>query len=1034
MRFMAYVYVTIAVSSFIYPVAAHWTWARVGWLAELGDSGVVDFSGAGPVHVLGGTVGLLCAVVLGPRIGFHTIKRDKFAEAYNKPLAASGAFLLWLGWMCVTTVTAATVDPDNQIAASGRIATVTTLSGAAAAITSFASRRLLRKNYDLISLANSLIIGLVAITGPCGVVQPWAALVIGGIASLILTLGSDFLAWLNVDDPLDAVSIHLFGGAWGLLSSGFFADPVLLAEVQNRPIATLQSYGVLYGGNAELLGVQVAAALSIFMWTILTTGAFVAVLHRFSRLRVTKETELGGLDLFKHTSNAYIGAEGCNDGGDGAAGRHLQECPGGRGRRYEGGDEVAAMSQNGLLRGEVRSRLRWLARHGVHIFAPHRSRHAAAAAAATTAGAAPGRDAPPWPAASRQQQPLQASSWADRQPAYARRAVPHEWREIMRAEDGSARGAPRINVNNPMHFGDDADGDRHARGMLAAFRDAVAPGGGQLAPYDEADAWAARDASITYSPAAARPHAASWYSVRQGQGPSHRSGLATRWPTHEDALIPVAASAAAAAAVAGAPIAAAAPAAAEASAAAVPSRRNAPASDVVPTPCAATAEGGAVAVTAGGASGPPDGTGTAGGARSPGQPAASLTVDAAATAPTAAPAAVASALPASRSAHGSAMTYGSREATATTIDVEVHAESAGRSDAVSDSDSVAAVPPWRASRSVSALMAAGAAAAVAGAAPVAAPAPRAALDASEDGDSCGECSRCLDDFIADDDEHATVFRNHSRGSAAMALELGQHEAPRQWRSHHAAAPYEYHQYPGEPRGLPARWGEPWPADAGRVRVGPYHGGVPASLYHHSPAAPSAHAPFEYGAYLLDGECGTPSFGGEYYPGHYNQAMYGPPLAHHRPRLPSTRRSLHDNHAGYYNLAVAPLDVPSQSMAAPPQAMDDGRRYPRRSAWSQREPHCYDRAMDTVGGWGQHPGNGDMRAARQRAASGGSLAAGGARHEACPSAALPVPAAAPAPLPPVAASEPESAPAPVADTSSESAQAAGGHAAGAHPTV
>jgi Ammonium Transporter Family len=55
-------------------------------------------------------------------------------------------------------------------------------------------------------------------------VQPWAAIIIGATAGGVYVFASWFvLHVLRVDDPLDAVAVHCFCGAWGLLTVSAFA-------------------------------------------------------------------------------------------------------------------------------------------------------------------------------------------------------------------------------------------------------------------------------------------------------------------------------------------------------------------------------------------------------------------------------------------------------------------------------------------------------------------------------------------------------------------------------------------------------------------------------------------------------------------------------------------------------------------------------------------------------------------------------------------------------------------------------------------
>lgn len=63
---------------------------------------------------------------------------------------------------------------------------------------------------------------MVAITTPCDVVEPWAAVVIGIIAGVLFSCFSKLLSVCRVDDPLDAASVHFINGIWGTLACAIF--------------------------------------------------------------------------------------------------------------------------------------------------------------------------------------------------------------------------------------------------------------------------------------------------------------------------------------------------------------------------------------------------------------------------------------------------------------------------------------------------------------------------------------------------------------------------------------------------------------------------------------------------------------------------------------------------------------------------------------------------------------------------------------------------------------------------------------------
>ena len=71
-------------------------------------------------------------------------------------------------------------------------------------------------------MGNGLLAGLVAITAGCDAVEPWAAVCIGAIGGFIYCFFSKFILAMNVDDPLEAASVHYANGVWGVLSCFIF--------------------------------------------------------------------------------------------------------------------------------------------------------------------------------------------------------------------------------------------------------------------------------------------------------------------------------------------------------------------------------------------------------------------------------------------------------------------------------------------------------------------------------------------------------------------------------------------------------------------------------------------------------------------------------------------------------------------------------------------------------------------------------------------------------------------------------------------
>ena len=92
--------------------------------------------------------------------------------------------------------------------------------------------------------------------------------------------------------------VHAFAkvcGIWGTLAVGFFATEFDTANVLGEIDA--RQYGVLYGGNGELLGVQALGVLCILAWSITTSAVVIFGLKKADMLRVSKAAELAGVHL-----------------------------------------------------------------------------------------------------------------------------------------------------------------------------------------------------------------------------------------------------------------------------------------------------------------------------------------------------------------------------------------------------------------------------------------------------------------------------------------------------------------------------------------------------------------------------------------------------------------------------------------------------------------------------------------------------------------------------------------------------------------
>jgi Amt family ammonium transporter len=292
-QFKSYLIYTCFISAVIYPISGHWIWGG-GWLADLGFH---DFAGSTVVHSVGGWAALMGALVLGPRQGKYVKGADgavsvKAFPGHNIPLAMLGVFLLWFGWYGFNGAsTLSGTSPDIA-----RVCVTTTLAASAGAIAALIFSWIWFKKPDASMTMNGALAGLVAITAPCGVVSPGAAIVIGLIGGVLVVLSVEFIdKVLKIDDPVGASSVHLTCGIWGTLAVGIWGN------IEGTAV------GLLHGGGFAQLGVQALGIVAVGAWAALTSLLLFLIIKVITGLRVSPKEELVGLDLSEHKAEAYTG-------------------------------------------------------------------------------------------------------------------------------------------------------------------------------------------------------------------------------------------------------------------------------------------------------------------------------------------------------------------------------------------------------------------------------------------------------------------------------------------------------------------------------------------------------------------------------------------------------------------------------------------------------------------------------------------------------------------------------------------------------
>jgi Amt family ammonium transporter len=291
-KFGVYIIYAVVFAGLIYPVGSHWVFGG-GWLQS--NLGMQDFAGSTAVHLIGATGAFAALLLLGARIGkYGKDGTPRAIPGHNMPLFGLGVLILWLGWFGF--------NPGSTLGAlDGRfpeIAVVTLLAAAAGVLASVATAYWKTKAVDIGMAGNGAIGALVGITAPSGYVEPWAAVIIGLVAGVIVPLGV-YAIDKKIDDPVGALTAHGLCGVWGTLACGLFTSPRLAAY------NGFGEGGLLYTGSFQQLGTQALGVVVVFAFVFSLSFLTFWLIKKTYGLRVTAEEEEAGLDISEHGMYGY---------------------------------------------------------------------------------------------------------------------------------------------------------------------------------------------------------------------------------------------------------------------------------------------------------------------------------------------------------------------------------------------------------------------------------------------------------------------------------------------------------------------------------------------------------------------------------------------------------------------------------------------------------------------------------------------------------------------------------------------------------
>jgi ammonium transporter, Amt family len=287
----------------VYCPLCHWVWDG-GILAFDADSynvegaestswagGALDFAGGTVVHISSGISALICAILLGRRIGWG---QDDM-RPHNLTYTAMGAAMLWVGWFGFNAGSELASDHLTSSAFA-----VTHFSAAAGAVAWAVYEWLLRGKPSVLGTASGAVAGLVCITPAAGFVQPMPALFMGALAGVVCAYACGTLKnKFGYDDSLDAFGVHGIGGTLGALLTGVFATRACW-DISGRG----EPLGLIEGGS--IMPGQIVAVAVTWVYSIVVTFVLLRLVDAVIGLRVDEASERAGLDVSQHEEEGYI--------------------------------------------------------------------------------------------------------------------------------------------------------------------------------------------------------------------------------------------------------------------------------------------------------------------------------------------------------------------------------------------------------------------------------------------------------------------------------------------------------------------------------------------------------------------------------------------------------------------------------------------------------------------------------------------------------------------------------------------------------
>ena len=278
MKMLPFFLFAVVLTGFIYPTQGFWNWG--GGFESLGIS-YSDYAGSGTVHLCGAAAAMAVVTVLGPRNGKYAYDgTPNPMPGSNIPMAALGAWILWLGWFGFNGGSELKVSEVSSATAVSQVFLNTNMAAAGGVLAALFMSLFMTGKMDVTMAINGAIAGLVSITADPLSPAGGTAVIVGAIGGAIVYFSIVFLEKAGVDDPVGAISAHGTAGIFGVMVVPF----------------TNADASFLY----QFIGV-----ISIAGFGFLASFGAVYVINMFTPIRASDEEQSIGLDASEIGVEAY---------------------------------------------------------------------------------------------------------------------------------------------------------------------------------------------------------------------------------------------------------------------------------------------------------------------------------------------------------------------------------------------------------------------------------------------------------------------------------------------------------------------------------------------------------------------------------------------------------------------------------------------------------------------------------------------------------------------------------------------------------